>query len=132
VVRTGGWRYRGDILTARVPGRPLNDQLRGKRPDPGSWRLAGTWIRSFHDAGVDHADLHGGNILVAEGSVHLIDFDRARLRGPRGRWRLRNLARFQRSVRKILGPAWREDPAWRECWEALEAGYAAGPSTSGS
>jgi 3-deoxy-D-manno-octulosonic acid kinase len=61
----------------------------------------GTAIAQFHRTGVDHADLNAHNILIdASDRVHLIDFDRARLRRP-GRWRERNLARLRRSLDKL-------------------------------
>ena len=62
-----------------------------------------------------------GNVQVdADDNVHLLDFDRGRLRDP-GIWRQKNLARLHRSLRKIRGldPAVAFTPAdWNECVEA--------------
>lgn len=124
LVRRQGLFYHADILTSRVPGRPLSTVLQDGEPDASDWRRIGEVLRAFHDQGVDHADLSAGNILLDGDTVHLIDFDRGRIR-PQGRWRARNLGRLQRSAVKLLGDeAWGSAP-WRECWEALEAGYSA-------
>jgi tRNA A-37 threonylcarbamoyl transferase component Bud32 len=63
-------------------------------------------VRSMHDAGILHADLHLKNILVRVRSrerleAFIIDFDKARVR-PRldVRQRFRNLARLWRSAEK--------------------------------
>jgi len=70
-------------------------------------REAARQVRSLHDAGIDHADLHLKNILLGharEGSasVTLIDLDKARERDPREiGFRLGNLMRLARSVRKL-------------------------------
>ncbi|MEX2529615.1 MAG: 3-deoxy-D-manno-octulosonic acid kinase [Gemmatimonadota bacterium] len=125
MVRRQGPFYRADILTGKVPGRPLSHTLREGEADTSTWRRLGEVLRAFHDQGVYHADLSVGNILLDRGAVHLIDFDRGRVR-PLGRWQARNLARLHRSASKLLGEnEWRSRP-WRECWEALEAGYASG------
>jgi Ser/Thr protein kinase RdoA (MazF antagonist) len=77
----------------------------------------------LHDAAVWHADLNAHNILIGtDGSVSLIDFDRARRRGAGGRWREANLARLERSLHKIC----RELPADRftpDDWSMLRSGY---------
>ena len=64
-------------------------------------------VRTLHDAGICHADLHLKNLLLhhdddGEPRVSLIDLDKARERDPRGRgFRLSNLMRLARSVRKL-------------------------------
>lgn len=121
------WRsglcYRGDLITGRVPGRPLSARL-NELDDPRLWARLGELIRRFHEQGVDHADLNLHNILLADdGALHLIDFDRGRIR-PSGRWQRRNLERLQRSLRKCLGARWQEEPHWRQCWLALEKAWA--------
>jgi 3-deoxy-D-manno-octulosonic acid kinase len=124
MVRRKGPFYHADILTSRVPGRPLSTVLQEGKPDASHWHRIGEVLRAFHDQGVDHADLSAGNILIDGDTVHLIDFDRGRIRPPGG-WRARNLRRLQRSAQKLLGEEeWRSAP-WRRCWEALEAGYSA-------
>ena len=76
----------------------------------------GAMIREFHDVGLFHADLQIRNILVADESVYLIDFDRARLieeLTPRQRWK--NLLRLRRSLEKNGYPI--------EHFEAICRGY---------
>jgi len=108
----------------------------------GEWIEVGRTLRRFHDAGVDHADLHAHNILFgpvelragaqesspdanvgvdAVSAVWLIDFDRGVLRAP-GRWREANLRRLARSVEKVAGGG---DPSG---WSALLDGYRAEPT----
>jgi tRNA A-37 threonylcarbamoyl transferase component Bud32 len=56
----------------------------------------------MHAAGVWHADLHVKNVLLADGAVVIIDFDRARVLGPVPEpERVGNLLRFDRSVVKL-------------------------------
>jgi len=120
-----GLTHAGDIITVRVPGRPLRRYLTEGNSHPPLWRRVGATLRRFHRAGVYHADLSAGNILVDEEQVTLIDFDRGRIRRP-GPWQRRNLARLQRSATKILGPEVWQSPAWTACWRALLEGYREG------
>jgi 3-deoxy-D-manno-octulosonic acid kinase len=121
-VRRWGATYTGDLLTTRVEGRPLAVDLAGGEPRPGDWHRIGRTIRTFHERGVFHADLSAGNILVGDSSVHLIDFDRGRIKSRRG-WRRRNLARLERSARKLLGREKWESRPWQACRAALLEGY---------
>ncbi len=87
---------------------------------------AGRAVRTVHDAGVEHADLHPKNLLLTpEGRVLVIDLDNARRHGGglEREARLRNLARFQRAIEKHLR---RGMPATRWKPRAFFAGYAAG------
>ena len=65
-----------------------------------TWVSIGRCIRRFHDLGVCHADLNAHNVLLGEETVHLVDFDRCRLRAD-GLWRDGNLVRLRRSLEKI-------------------------------
>jgi len=97
----------------------------GDRPTPAQWQRLGAAIRRLHAAGVDHVDLNAHNLLVGDdGRVWIIDFDRCRRRGGQG-WQAGNLARLQRSLRKLarLQPGFAYDEA---DWPALTAGYARG------
>jgi 3-deoxy-D-manno-octulosonic acid kinase len=122
--RRSGPTYRCDLIMQRIPrAQALSAVLAaGTAVD---WRAIGRAIARLHRLGVDHADLNAHNILLADGggsgggsggSVSVIDFDRGRLRAP-GSWAAANLARLQRSLRKIGAAA-----HWRE----LMAGYEAG------
>ncbi len=75
-------------------------------------------VRRFHNAGLDHVDLNCDNILVAQGQVYLIDFDRCRLRaeGPsEATWKRANLNRLRRSVEKRCQsiPEKRREQLWK-------------------
>ena len=120
-----GLLYRGWLLMERIPDvTPLADLLAGHAADDALWRRCGETLRRFHAAGVLHADLNARNILVGPGqAIHLVDFDRARLReGDLGGFR-RNLARLRRSLEKLWPPAQRD--RLEPCWERLLAGYGA-------
>lgn len=123
VCRTGVL-YRGDILVERIPNaRSLAEHVRAGTADTAMWDAVGRAIRTFHDHGVDHADLNAANILIdASGTVHLVDFDRGRLRKQCLCWRRDNVVRLRRHLEKLRGL----DPgfAYRdEDLRALIAGY---------
>lgn len=116
-----GWCYRADLVTTAIPeAAPLSDRLAAR--DAIDWRGIGETLARFHAAGACHADLNAHNILVdAEGKTWLLDFDRGRFRAP-GAWQARNLARLERSLRKIAAEPGMPDfsaPGWAE----LQAAY---------
>jgi 3-deoxy-D-manno-octulosonic acid kinase len=125
-VLRAGCVYTGDLITERVPGaRPVSALLAAAPVPAAAWRAIGRCVRRFHDAGVYHADLTANNILI-DGTerVSIIDFDRGGLRQP-GAWRVANLARLQRSLRKICGdlPPDRFTPGdWTALLDAYETG----------
>jgi 3-deoxy-D-manno-octulosonic acid kinase len=117
-----GRTYRCDLIMRRILGvEPLSVVLAARPLDPDDWRAVGATIARFHAAGVDHADLNAHNILLGAGAISLVDFDRGRVR-PDGSWKLGNLQRLRRSLRKISGglPPGRYSPL---LWDALIAGY---------
>ena len=118
-----GVLYRGWILMRMVrDAGPLADLIAERRNDPALWRATGECIRRFHDHGVIHADLNARNILVdGAGEVHLIDFDRARIRKKDSRAFRSNLKRLQRSLHKVWPAGDREQLT--ACWRSLEEGY---------
>jgi 3-deoxy-D-manno-octulosonic acid kinase len=121
--RREGLAYRGDILVAAVPDARTLAQLVAAN-DPVDWAAVGAAIAQCHRAGFFHADLNAHNVLLdAHGSAWLIDFDRARLRTPAPGWQQSNLARLQRSLRKV-GAASEPSFATRD-WPALTAAHAA-------
>ncbi len=73
---------------------------------PATWsRAAARAIRSFHEAGGRHADLHVGNLVLRDSGdqseVVVVDLDRARCTGvPSPGRRMRELMRLYRSLRK--------------------------------
>lgn len=97
-----GIYYRAAILVERIQGaQPFPESSSLAEED--LWCRVGRTLRQFHDEGLDHVDLNCDNILIAEGRVYLIDFDRCRLRSdkrPDAQWKKRNLDRLRRSVEK--------------------------------
>ncbi len=102
-----GWS--GSLLTREIEGAiDFEAWLYGVRngnelSDTRTLRRAGRAVRTLHDAGVSHADLHPKNLLVdPAGEVYVIDLDRAwtaagRLDDER---RLTNLVRLGRAIEK--------------------------------
>lgn len=77
----GPW-VSGAIATGFIEGQSLESLLEGAAADESlhqALSAAGRAVRALHDSGGLHADLHPGNILVAQEGAFLIDFDRARL-----------------------------------------------------
>lgn len=121
--RRTGLAYRGDILVASVPeARTLAQLVAAEAPI--DWGAIGTAIAQCHRAGYFHADLNAHNVLLdAAGRAWIIDFDRARVRVPARAWQQANLARLQRSLRK-LGAASAATFQSRD-WPALVDAHAA-------
>jgi 3-deoxy-D-manno-octulosonic acid kinase len=120
-----GWLLMERILDVQA----LADLLGDRSNAPELWRAVGSAIARFHRAGVVHADLNARNILVGQGnSVHLVDFDRARLAADSNMAFRANLGRLQRSLEKLWPTANRDRLG--ACWAELESGYygGAGPA----
>lgn len=102
VIHRGLW-YSADLIMRRILfTQSLADSLMAKGLDAARWRGIGICIRRFHAAGVYHADLNAHNILLGkDNTVYLIDFDKGELRSPALKWQQKNLARLQRSLRKL-------------------------------
>lgn len=117
-----GATYRAAILMERlVDVRSLADRAAA---DPAGvpWEETGRLIARFHREGLDHADLNAHNILYdATGKGWLIDFDRSRMHIPETAWRMRNLARLERSLLKLRGG--RSEDQVREDFARLRSGY---------
>jgi len=118
-----GSLYSGWLLTRRIlDAEPLADQVVIRRDDPQMWRKTGACIRRFHDFGLVHADLNARNILVGgDGSIHLVDFDRARIRQGESRAYGANLRRLHRSLEKNWPDSFRG--YLESCWILLLEGY---------
>jgi tRNA A-37 threonylcarbamoyl transferase component Bud32 len=69
-------------------------------------RLLGDTVRRIHEAGLFHADFHAGNLLIrrnGEGTLYLIDLDRARMRKALSQWeRSWNIAQLFYSLNFML------------------------------
>lgn len=98
-----GITYRADIVIDTIPNSvTLAQRLRQGPLDELKWSKIAWCLYRFHTVGVYHADLNAHNILLdVKGEVYLIDFDRGALRAPAERWQRQNLARLQRSLRKL-------------------------------
>jgi len=120
-----GLYYTGALLTRRIePAETLADRLESLNPANAVWAEAGKVIRRLHEAGVVHADLNARNVLVgSDGSVHVLDFDRARIAPGAGRSFRANLERLKRSLVK-LWPEGRGEML-EPSWERLVQGYGA-------
>ena len=97
----------GAIMTMRIAGaRSLADLLSSSDITNGQWHRiwadTGRCIHRFHTAGLWHADLNAGNILIDQQSkVFLIDFDQARLTAGTPVNGGNNLSRLNRSLLKL-------------------------------
>ncbi|PID60722.1 MAG: 3-deoxy-D-manno-octulosonic acid kinase [Gammaproteobacteria bacterium] len=113
--------------------------------DKALWQGVGRLVARFHRHGVCHADLNTHNIMLdpdtrlPDGlghdipSIALIDFDRGSLRGSTDiedwpdkapAWAARNLARLERSVRKVLGATDLSDDVGERVVAWLRRGWA--------
>ena len=124
--RRHGLFYRADLMTRRIAdAATLAECLAAGQLDAELARAVGALVARFHRAGIWHADLNAHNVLVGPAALHLIDFDRGRVRDPAEGWRLANLARLQRSLRK-LGAAGQGEAAFRATvWTPLIEAYEA-------
>ncbi len=84
-------------------------------------RSLGRLLAGLHSCGVDHPDLHAGNVLItAQGRAIAIDFDKARLVPAIGDGEVfRDLVSLCAGMRELTGPGWRR-VAFDAWWQALE------------
>ncbi|MBK1734738.1 3-deoxy-D-manno-octulosonic acid kinase [Halorhodospira abdelmalekii] len=145
--------YRADIVMERLPAQTLAEALiEGRRVLSREWWWAiGSTVGRLHRRGLDHADLNAHNVLLSaaqdigqgadrsaergteqsEGhAVYVIDLDRARLRRPQLHWQRRNLARLERSLRKLARTAPGMAALSAESLRCLTDGWSAGRSAS--
>jgi 3-deoxy-D-manno-octulosonic acid kinase len=120
-----GLFYTADLITARIPGaHTLAQCLANGTLDAAMAGAVGDVIARFHRAGIWHADLNAHNILLNAAGVHLIDFDRGRVRVPAVAWREGNLRRLHRSLLKLGAGAGGKDAFAVTVWQPLLDGYA--------
>lgn len=123
-----GSTYRCDLITQRIEAaQPMSALLAEGALSEATWGAVGAAVAALHRAGVDHPDLNAHNVLIGPGgTIHVIDFDRGRLRKP-GAWSGRNLDRLHRSIAKILAgsASLRAAPRGASCreWTLLLAAY---------
>lgn len=118
-----GLFFRAVLITLEIPkAETLADGLMAAALDDVVWQDVGRCIRQFHDNDVYHADLNARNILLSEGKVYLIDFDKGAFRYLGDSWKASNLARLKRSLLKFkaLNQIFYFD---EENWKTLLEGY---------
>ncbi|MEY2167437.1 MULTISPECIES: 3-deoxy-D-manno-octulosonic acid kinase [unclassified Rhodanobacter] len=124
--RRHGLFYRADLVTRRIAdARTLAECLAAGKLDAELARETGALVARFHRAGIWHADLNAHNVLVTSSALHLIDFDRGRLRVPAENWRLANLERLHRSLLKLGAAAQGEEAFRNTVWTPLLDAYEA-------
>lgn len=124
-----GLSYTADLITAMVEHTvTLAQALRADGVETDVWHQIGETIARFHAHGVHHADLNAHNILLKTGGapqsmpgVHLLDFDRGRIRA-RGAWEQQVLQRLRRSLDKVTAEigSTLDDAYWRALMEGYE------------
>jgi tRNA A-37 threonylcarbamoyl transferase component Bud32 len=132
--RPSGHGVRGWILTRHIAnGQNLRQWvesgLPGERERRQVMALAAGTIASLHAAGCSHRDLNLSNLLLASGTVFVLDLDGAKQECPLSiRSRGRNLLRLYRSLGKHTGSL--EPLPLRERWRFLKT-YAKGDPVLG-
>lgn len=98
-----GLIYRADLLTVEIPGaQTLTQRLEQAVLDASLWQRVGITLARFHAIGVHHADLNANNIVLdGQDQVHVLDFDRGRVREVRAVWINAVLERLLRSLNKL-------------------------------
>jgi len=104
-----GLTYHCDLITRELPqSQTLSELARGTQLDEALWLQIGTTIAKFQAAGVYHDDLNAQNVLLSDGAVYLIDFDRGERRKPDPSWQQANIKRLLRSLKKNIKAPWPE------------------------
>jgi len=123
-----GASYRGALLTRRImPARPLAEWLAPSKAteqplEAVDWTRLGAELRTFFNAGMDHADLNARNILLHDetAAAWVIDLDASRYDPSLPVDGRAQLDRLKRSLLKF----WPESAASLEpCWRALLNGH---------
>src|SRR5574337_1870328 len=115
-----GMFYSADLITRRIAGaQTLAECLTAGRLDGELAEEVGALVARFHRAGVWHADLNAHNVLVTADGLHLIDFDRGRMRIPSVAWQQANLQRLRRSLLKLGAAASGEAAFEKAIWQPL-------------
>ena len=103
--RTGRF-YRAAILVQFLHNIETFGSLVVSQGASAPWAECGLLISRAHRKGLNHADLNAHNIVFNQRNEGwLIDFDRSKREIPETAWRMANLSRLQRSLRKIQSSA---------------------------
>jgi 3-deoxy-D-manno-octulosonic acid kinase len=125
--------HRGWLATRNVAG--AEDLAAAARrlgpPDRERWCPVLHFVRSMHDAGLEHRDLNATNLVWTPAGLAVVDLDGARLHsGPLSpALRLRALRRLDRSWVKLFGDRDRADrfALWHELYAGGASPEAASP-----
>ncbi|MGY0634399.1 3-deoxy-D-manno-octulosonic acid kinase [Luteimonas sp. A478] len=99
-----GLFYRAAILVQRLEDVVSLADLVKADSAAAPWEQTGELVSRCHRGGLDHVDLNAHNILFGnDGRGWVIDLDRCQRRLPQTGWRMRNLARLERSLLKLHG-----------------------------
>lgn len=113
--------YTAALMTRRiVPARPLTEYFSDESFD---WQRLGAELRTFFNAGMEHADLNARNILINEESraAWVIDLDASRYDPSHPNDGRQQLLRLKRSLEKL----WPDDgPPLETAWAQLQSGHA--------
>lgn len=123
-----GPTYRAALLTRRIaPAAPLADEVLeevGRGQERIDWERLGAELRTFFNAGMDHADLNARNILLHQDSraVWVIDLDASTYNPAQPVDGTAQLARLKRSLDKLWPPG---AGGLEDRWAALLQGHLA-------
>lgn len=122
--RRRGLYFTADLITRTIAhAQTIAELIAQRRFDGELAGRVGGLVARFHAAGVDHADLNAHNILLADGELWLIDFDRGEIRATGIAWKLANLARLKRSLLKVGASGGDEATLDHALWAPLMRGY---------
>ncbi len=127
-IRRTGMFYRSSIISRFIDNQgTLAAYLTRHKLANDDWARLGRLIKQMHHAGIDHADLNCNNILVDDAmNFHLIDFDKASIKGSSGAWCDNNTERLLRSLRKVAALNHAQGQLFNfnaADWQAFVAGY---------
>jgi tRNA A-37 threonylcarbamoyl transferase component Bud32 len=102
----GTWELRQEAIEG---ARALAELLGGRIEPPGGWRrlcrALGSLLARLHTLGIEHGDLHPGNVLVdARGAPWLVDLARVSVRPTEATRREADLALAAALARESLAP----------------------------
>lgn len=113
--------YTAALITRRIaPALPLTEHLADEDFD---WQRLGAELRTFFNAGMEHADLNARNILIHEESraAWVIDLDASSYDPSHPGEGREQLLRLKRSLEKL----WPDDaPPLEHAWAGLQSGHA--------
>ncbi|MFY8350170.1 3-deoxy-D-manno-octulosonic acid kinase [Pseudoalteromonas sp. SSM20] len=120
-----GLIYRGDIITEALPNsQSVLDILKTRSLCEQEIVQIAETIASFHNHGVNHADLNINNILISNKNVYLIDFDRGTLGAFNAKRNQNNIERLARSFAKEKhrnSPFYWQENDWQVFLEAYKS-----------